>query len=274
LRKEEAKASIFVCWNLLHDVVIGILSISTLSPCEYKDTVCEYVLYTVCGGRKGLLGCVGDHILKDLYNGTRIRVYKIACPPQEIALALGGLSNYLWTGAALYAPYVARDIMILMQENPFQGPLKGVGPENRDFFGPWNGRQEKRQGAIFYIYRHLLFCFIIHVCNYLQGLWTTEVAFIYFILKEHLNKSLYSRIGNFIWCLTHNPTPNISNFLCFYLSRYVDECPVQWQFSARSSHGKRCRPGTDFLQPCVSLTLLPCGLGKCSSIEIVYKKYI
>ncbi len=26
--------------------------------------------------------------------------------------------------------------MILMRENPFRGPLEGVGPENRDFFGP------------------------------------------------------------------------------------------------------------------------------------------
>jgi hypothetical protein len=26
--------------------------------------------------------------------------------------------------------------MILMRENPFRGPLEGVGPENLDFFGP------------------------------------------------------------------------------------------------------------------------------------------
>ncbi len=32
--------------------------------------------------------------------------------------------------------YMARDVMILMRENPFRGPLEGVGPENRDFFGP------------------------------------------------------------------------------------------------------------------------------------------
>ncbi len=35
--------------------------------------------------------------------------------------------------------YIARDVMILMRENQFRGPLKGLGPENRDFFGPWNG---------------------------------------------------------------------------------------------------------------------------------------
>ena len=29
-----------------------------------------------------------------------------------------------------------RDIMILMRENPFRGPLEGVSPENRDFLGP------------------------------------------------------------------------------------------------------------------------------------------
>jgi hypothetical protein len=32
--------------------------------------------------------------------------------------------------------YMARDVMILMGENPFRGPLEGVGPEKRDFFGP------------------------------------------------------------------------------------------------------------------------------------------
>jgi hypothetical protein len=35
--------------------------------------------------------------------------------------------------------FMGRDVMILMQANPFQGPLEGVGPENRDFFGPLNG---------------------------------------------------------------------------------------------------------------------------------------
>ncbi len=32
--------------------------------------------------------------------------------------------------------YMVRGIIILMQENPFRGPLEGVGPENQDFFGP------------------------------------------------------------------------------------------------------------------------------------------
>ncbi len=31
--------------------------------------------------------------------------------------------------------------MILMRANPLQWPLEGVGPENRDFFGPWNGNE-------------------------------------------------------------------------------------------------------------------------------------
>ncbi len=31
--------------------------------------------------------------------------------------------------------YMARDVMILMRENPFRGPMEGVGPENQDFFG-------------------------------------------------------------------------------------------------------------------------------------------
>ncbi len=34
--------------------------------------------------------------------------------------------------------YMARDVIILMRENPFREPLEGdgVGPENLDFFGP------------------------------------------------------------------------------------------------------------------------------------------
>jgi hypothetical protein len=28
-----------------------------------------------------------------------------------------------------------------MREKPFRGPLEGKGPENRDFFGPWNDNE-------------------------------------------------------------------------------------------------------------------------------------
>jgi hypothetical protein len=34
--------------------------------------------------------------------------------------------------------------MILLQENPFQGPLEGMGPEIQDFFGPWNGNELRK----------------------------------------------------------------------------------------------------------------------------------
>jgi|LakMenEpi03Aug12_release.lakeMendotaPanAssembly.Ray.scaffolds.fasta_scaffold3545715_1 hypothetical protein len=27
-------------------------------------------------------------------------------------------------------------VMILMRENPYRGPLEGLGPENQDLFGP------------------------------------------------------------------------------------------------------------------------------------------
>ncbi len=39
--------------------------------------------------------------------------------------------------------YMVWDVMILilMGENPFRWPLEGVGPENRDCFGPWNGNE-------------------------------------------------------------------------------------------------------------------------------------
>ncbi len=30
----------------------------------------------------------------------------------------------------------------LMGENPLHRPLEGVGPENRDLFGPWNGNEQ------------------------------------------------------------------------------------------------------------------------------------
>ena len=31
--------------------------------------------------------------------------------------------------------------MILMRANPFWGPVEREGPENQDFFGPWNGNK-------------------------------------------------------------------------------------------------------------------------------------
>jgi hypothetical protein len=34
------------------------------------------------------------------------------------------------------AVYTAREEMILMQANPLQGPLVGVGTKNLDFLGP------------------------------------------------------------------------------------------------------------------------------------------
>ncbi len=46
-------------------------------------------------------------------------------------------TNNKWT-LTINVPvvYMARGVMILMRENPFREPLEGVGPENRDFFGP------------------------------------------------------------------------------------------------------------------------------------------
>ena len=39
---------------------------------------------------------------------------------------------------AIYGPmiYAAPYVMFWMRENPLQGPLEGLGHENRDFFGP------------------------------------------------------------------------------------------------------------------------------------------
>jgi hypothetical protein len=36
--------------------------------------------------------------------------------------------------------------MILMRASPLQGPLEGVGPENRNFFRPRNGNERYFQG--------------------------------------------------------------------------------------------------------------------------------
>ncbi len=38
--------------------------------------------------------------------------------------------------------YLAQDVLILIVENPFQGPLEWMSPENQDFFGPWNGNEQ------------------------------------------------------------------------------------------------------------------------------------
>ncbi len=40
--------------------------------------------------------------------------------------------------------YMARDVMILMWANPLQGPLEGVGLENRDFFAAWIGTDQSK----------------------------------------------------------------------------------------------------------------------------------
>jgi hypothetical protein len=42
--------------------------------------------------------------------------------------------SHSWVEITINVPdvHMARDIMILMRENPFQGPLEGVGPENQD----------------------------------------------------------------------------------------------------------------------------------------------
>ncbi len=32
--------------------------------------------------------------------------------------------------------------MVLRRATSLRGALEGVGPENRDFFGPWNGTSE------------------------------------------------------------------------------------------------------------------------------------
>ncbi len=38
--------------------------------------------------------------------------------------------------------FMARYIMVLRGATSLWGALEGVGPENRDFFGPWNGTSE------------------------------------------------------------------------------------------------------------------------------------
>ncbi len=38
--------------------------------------------------------------------------------------------------------FMARYVMILRGATSLRGALVGVGPENRDFFGPWNGMSE------------------------------------------------------------------------------------------------------------------------------------
>ncbi len=39
------------------------------------------------------------------------------------------------TSRGITVVYMVREVMILMRENTLQGPLEGVGPENRDFSG-------------------------------------------------------------------------------------------------------------------------------------------
>ncbi len=50
--------------------------------------------------------------------------------PQEV------LQATLTTCINAPAVHMERDVMILMRANPLLEPVVGVGPENRDFFGP------------------------------------------------------------------------------------------------------------------------------------------
>ncbi len=49
-------------------------------------------------------------------------------------------NDIFYTSITINTPVVrmARDVMVLMRcgQYPLQGPLEGVGSENRDFFGP------------------------------------------------------------------------------------------------------------------------------------------
>ncbi len=45
----------------------------------------------------------------------------------------------------IYVPvvFMARYVMVLRRATSLGGALEGVGPENQDFFGPWNGMSEE-----------------------------------------------------------------------------------------------------------------------------------
>jgi hypothetical protein len=77
---------------------------------------------------------------------------------------------------------MVRDIMILMRENPFRGPLEGVGHENRDFFGPemarseasaiWAQKSQEFLYSVFYILysvfciQYSVFCILHYLCEF------------------------------------------------------------------------------------------------------------
>jgi hypothetical protein len=41
--------------------------------------------------------------------------------------------------------FMARYVMVLRGATSLRGALEGEGPENLDFFGPWNGTSEAKQ---------------------------------------------------------------------------------------------------------------------------------
>jgi hypothetical protein len=59
---------------------------------------------------------------------------------------LHGEVDSIQTSLTINVPvvYMVRDEMILMPENPFRGPLKGVDPENRDLFWALKWQRAKR----------------------------------------------------------------------------------------------------------------------------------
>ncbi len=65
-----------------------------------------------------------------------------------------------WEYLTVNVPVVYMELagMILMRANPWQGSLEEVTPENRDFFGPWNGNERSechlaQKVSIFWISR-------------------------------------------------------------------------------------------------------------------------
>jgi hypothetical protein len=82
--KEEAKAFIFVFEMCFRMCSAAFPQVQHSPTCDYK------YMYTIqCGGKRGVLGCVGDHI----------QIYKIAKPPQDKTLG-GRVASNKQTAAA------------------------------------------------------------------------------------------------------------------------------------------------------------------------------
>ncbi len=107
--------------------------------CTYF-VVCPFI---VCFWQAITAWLVGTDVQPDLGAGHLIiSALQLRCP------TLHSLSSYkiLTINVPVPVNYMPWEKWFWCGQHPFRGPLEGVGPESRDFFGPWNVNLRTKKG--------------------------------------------------------------------------------------------------------------------------------